>query len=153
MIVFGRFIDITVVNSEDFTMAKLEQTLFAPKTGESLHDNVPAAKLLGKRTHQVPGKLSVSELFFEVPTNYSRAQDGSLRLFARSAERFEKPVDMSKKEIKQPPWLLFLQGGPGTSCKSPQFYPWTEILLEKGYQVCVALRLLQTSLKQVRFYS
>lgn len=55
MIVFGRFIDITVVNSEDFTMAKLEQTLFAPKTGESLHDNVPAAKLLGKRTHQVPG--------------------------------------------------------------------------------------------------
>ena len=43
------------------------------------------------------GKLTVSELFFEVPKNYSRAQDGNLRLFARSAERFEKPVDISKK--------------------------------------------------------
>ena len=42
-------------------------------------------------------KLSVSELFFEVPKNYFKAQDGSLRLFARSAERFEKPVDISKK--------------------------------------------------------
>ncbi len=50
------------------------------------------------------GKLTVSEFFFEVPKNYSRAQDGSLRLFARSAGRFEKPVDISKNEIKQPPW-------------------------------------------------
>lgn len=81
------------------------------------------------------GKLNVSELFFEVPKNYSKAQDGSLRLFARSVKRFEKPVDISKTEIKQPPWLLFLQGGPGMPCKSPQYYPWTDILLDKGYQI------------------
>lgn len=63
-----------------------------------------AAKLLGKRTHQVPGKLNVSELFFEVPKDYSKPKNGSLRLFARSVERFEKPVDASKKEVKKPPW-------------------------------------------------
>ena len=83
-----------------------------------------AAKLLGKRTHQVPGiqslsqdpdrnqscldpfpgKINVSELFFEVPKDHSNPSKGSLRLFARSAERFEKPVDASKKEVKQQPW-------------------------------------------------
>ena len=55
---------------------------------------------------QYLGKLTVSELFFEVPKNYSRLQDGSLRLFARSAERFEKSIDTSKQEIKQPPWRM-----------------------------------------------
>ncbi|CAD6578015.1 MAG: hypothetical protein ASARMPRED_008493 [Alectoria sarmentosa] len=98
---------------ENLTMESQEQTLPVQNTGESLQGNMPpAAKLLGKRTHQMPGKLSVSELFFEVPKNYSKPQEGNLCLFARSAERFEKPVDTSKKTMKQPPWriLLFLQG-------------------------------------------
>lgn len=36
-------------------MAKLEQMLLVPHTGESSQGNMPAAKLLGKRTHQMPG--------------------------------------------------------------------------------------------------
>lgn len=86
-------------------MSRVEQTsLFGPRTSDSVQGNMSAAKLLGKRTHQMPGRLNVSELFFEVPKDHSRPQDGSLRLFARSVERFEKPVDVSKKEVKQPPW-------------------------------------------------
>ncbi|KAL2044873.1 hypothetical protein N7G274_002648 [Stereocaulon virgatum] len=94
-----------------------------------------AAKLLGKRTHQLPGRLNVSELFFEVPKDHANPSHGTLRLFARSVERFEKPVDASKKEIKQPPWLLYLQGGPGMPCQSPQTYAWTDFVLDKGYQI------------------
>lgn len=52
----------------------------------------------------MPGRLNVSELSFEVPKDYSKPQNGSLRLFARSVGRFEKAVDASKKEVKQPPW-------------------------------------------------
>ena len=87
------------------SMTRVEQTsLFAPRIGDTVQGNMSVAKLLGKRTHQMPGKLNVSELFFEVPKDYSHPQNGSLRLFARSAERFEKPVDATKKEVKQPPW-------------------------------------------------
>ena len=50
------------------------------------------------------GRLNVSELFFEVPKDHANPSHGSLRLFARSVERFESPVDASKKEVKQPPW-------------------------------------------------
>ncbi|KAK4692390.1 hypothetical protein P7C71_g4803, partial [Lecanoromycetidae sp. Uapishka_2] len=94
-----------------------------------------AAKLLGKRTHQVPGRLNVSELFFEVPKDHSNPSNGTLRLFARSVERFEKPVDSSKKDLKQPPWFVYLQGGPGMPCRSPQNNAWTDIVLDKGYQI------------------
>ena len=50
------------------------------------------------------GKLSISELFFEVPTDHSKPEAGNLQIFARSAERLEKPVDATKKDAKQPPW-------------------------------------------------
>ena len=50
------------------------------------------------------GKLSISELFFEVPTDHSKPEAGNLKIFARSVERFEKPVDATKKDAKQPPW-------------------------------------------------
>lgn len=123
-------------------MARVENTsLFSPATVGSDQGNMSAAKLLGRRTHQMPGRMNVSELFFEVPKDYSNPRNGSLRLFARSVERFEKPVDPSKKEVKQPPWcmgysictacctidrrfllVLYLQGGPGMPCKSPQSY-------------------------------
>ena len=79
-----------------------------------------AAKLLGKRTHQITGlyyyylhnvvlnkslgRLNVSELFFEVPRDHAKPSNGSLRLFARSVERFERPVDVSKKQKRQLPW-------------------------------------------------
>ncbi len=87
------------------TMTSVDKaSLFSPGIGSSVQGNMTAAKLLGKRTHQMPGRLNVSELFFEVPKDYSNPKSGSLRLFARSVDRFEKPVDASKKEVKQPPW-------------------------------------------------
>lgn len=86
-------------------MSRVEQTsLFEPGTGAFAQGNMSAAKLLGKRTHQMPGRLNVSELFFEVPKDHLKPQHGSLRLFARSVERFENPVDSSKNGLKQPPW-------------------------------------------------
>lgn len=46
----------------------------------------------------------MSELFFEVPKDHSNPAKGNLLLFARSVERFEKPVDPTKIEVKQTPW-------------------------------------------------
>ncbi|KAL9117002.1 MAG: hypothetical protein Q9187_006466, partial [Circinaria calcarea] len=53
-------------------------------------------------------KLKVSELFFEVPKDHSKPEDGLLRLFARSVERAEKPVDPAKEEVKRLPWCAGL---------------------------------------------
>ncbi|KAL8893912.1 MAG: hypothetical protein Q9192_004803, partial [Flavoplaca navasiana] len=75
-------------------------------------------------------KLRISEYFFEVPLNHASPPDGNLRLFARSIERYEKPVGAIKEEAKQLPWC-----GPGFGCRSPQNYGWTEKALDKGYQI------------------
>ncbi|KAL9111185.1 MAG: hypothetical protein Q9187_007961 [Circinaria calcarea] len=88
------------------------------------------AKLLEQRSHIIPGKLKVSELFFEVPKDHSKPEDGLLRLFARSVERVEKPVDPAKEEVKRLPWC-----GPGMPCRPPQNCAWVNPILEKGYQV------------------
>lgn len=53
------------------------------------------------------GRLSVSERSFHVSLDHSLAKYGTLRLFARSVKRFEKPVDAGKKETKQLPWCTF----------------------------------------------
>ena len=50
------------------------------------------------------GKLEITEFLFEVPENYVNPKDGVLRLFARSAEKVEKPADSTKDEKKQLPW-------------------------------------------------
>ena len=42
---------------------------------------------------------------------------------------------MSEDPKKDLPWLLFLQGGPGFECASPQNNYWIQTILEKGYQV------------------
>ena len=39
--------------------------------------------------------------------------------------------------------LMKPQGGPGMPCKSPQNYAWTDVVLDKGYQVCLANWLLK----------
>ncbi|KAL4887182.1 Alpha/Beta hydrolase protein [Aspergillus karnatakaensis] len=95
-----------------------------------------AAKLIDRRLHNIPGKLRVAELFFEVPLNYSQPGDGTLRLFARSVRRLVRPVDPGKDEKYPPtPWLVYLQGGPGMGCRPPQEYGWVGTALDKGYQV------------------
>ncbi|KAB8070375.1 Alpha/Beta hydrolase protein [Aspergillus leporis] len=93
-----------------------------------------AAKLVDKQLHNVPGKLRVAELLFDVPVNYSRPNDGTLRLFARSVRRTASPFENSKDE-KQLPWLVYLQGGPGYGCRPPQENSWIGTALDKGYQV------------------
>ncbi|KAJ5168740.1 Proline iminopeptidase [Penicillium canariense] len=93
-----------------------------------------AAKLIDRRFHNVPGKLHVAELFFDVPIDYSKPSDGTLRLFARSVSRLNKPVEPTKEESKLP-WLVYLQGGPGFGCGAPQNYGLVEPALSKGYQV------------------
>ncbi|OJJ50164.1 hypothetical protein ASPZODRAFT_1117486 [Penicilliopsis zonata CBS 506.65] len=92
------------------------------------------AKLIDKRLHNVPGRLRVAELFFDVPVDYSKPNEATLRLFARSVRRFNTPVEPTKED-KQLPWLVFLQGGPGMGCRAPQEYGWISTVLDKGYQV------------------
>ncbi|OGM50392.1 proline iminopeptidase [Aspergillus bombycis] len=93
-----------------------------------------AAKLVDKKLHNVPGKLRVAELLFDVPVNYNRPNDGTLRLFARSVRRLATPFEASKED-KQLPWLVYLQGGPGYGCRPPQENGWIGTALDKGYQV------------------
>ncbi|CAL5868347.1 uncharacterized protein PFLUO_LOCUS2572 [Penicillium psychrofluorescens] len=93
-----------------------------------------AAKLIDRRFHNVPGKLRVAELLFDVPLDYSKPNENVLRLFARSVSRLNKPVEAEKEETKLP-WLLYLQGGPGHGCGAPQNYGWIEPVLNKGYQI------------------
>lgn len=98
------------------------------------------AKLISSRTHLIPGRLKVSELFFDVPLDHS-LPDGSrtLRIFGRSVERAEKPAtppaggDGGKP--KQLPYFVYLQGGPGFGCAPPQDYGFTGLLLDRGFKV------------------
>ncbi|KAJ5495851.1 Proline iminopeptidase [Penicillium diatomitis] len=94
-----------------------------------------AARLVEKHCHNVPGKLRVTELFFDVPVDYQKPNDGRLRLFARSVTRWNNPIDSSTKEDTKLPWLVYLQGGPGFGCGPPQNYGFVEPALSKGYQI------------------
>ncbi|KAL2356148.1 Alpha/Beta hydrolase protein [Cryomyces antarcticus] len=98
---------------------------------------IKAAKIVEQKTQIVPGKLKITEHFFDVPKDYSKPSAGTLRLFARSARKAENPADPEEEDEKkkQLPWLLYLQGGPGFECRSPQAYPWTNTMLDKGYQM------------------
>lgn len=42
---------------------------------------------------------------------------------------------MDYDEKKKLPWMVYLEGGPGFECRSPQNYAWTNAILDKGYQV------------------
>ncbi|KAL6709455.1 hypothetical protein ACN47E_001390 [Coniothyrium glycines] len=101
---------------------------------------IQAAKIIEQRSHLVPGKLKITEHFFQVPRDYSNPSSGSIQLFARSALKAEKAADYNPKgepDLKktQLPWLIYLQGGPGFECRSPQHVSWTQTILDKGYQV------------------
>jgi pimeloyl-ACP methyl ester carboxylesterase len=86
-----------------------------------------------------PGKLKVSELFFEVPRDYKNPKLGTIQLFARSVARHEKPAaplqDDEQQKKDQKPWFVYLQGGPGMSCAAPQNMWITNAVLDKGYQM------------------
>ena len=90
------------------------------------------------------GKLKVYELFFSVPLDYNKPHDKQLRLFARSVEPAQKSTTAPSTSAGQSdsvpstrrPWLVYVPGGPGFGARQPQDYPFTDFILEKGYQVC-----------------
>ncbi|KAH7085241.1 Alpha/Beta hydrolase protein [Paraphoma chrysanthemicola] len=101
---------------------------------------IQAAKILEQRSHLVPGKLRITEHFFQVPRDYSNPSSGTIQLFARSALKAERPADYTPTSHQDPkktqlPWLVYLQGGPGFECRSPQNVSWVPTILDKGYQV------------------
>ncbi|GAB7352212.1 hypothetical protein MBLNU459_g2685t1 [Dothideomycetes sp. NU459] len=96
---------------------------------------IAAAKIVEQRTHLVPGKLKITEHFFDVPKDYSKPDAGTIRLFARSVRKHESPAEPEDDKKKQLPWMVYLQGGPGMACRPPNAYPWTWTILDKGYQM------------------
>lgn len=85
------------------------------------------------------GRLSVAELLFDVPLDYSNPSSTSLRLFARSVQR-RMPGSTIEDKDRQLPWIVFLQGGPGGACPQPQEVGWVGPLLDRGYQVSLQNR-------------
>lgn len=82
--------------------------------------------------------MRITEYFFEVPRDWTRpieAKNNRLTLFGRAAQKLEKPADPTEKKDKNLPWLVYLQGGPGFGCPPPQHTPWTNTVLDRGYQV------------------
>lgn len=55
------------------------------------------------------------------------------------------------KEKKQLPWFLYLQGGPGMSCRSPSSYNWIQPVLEKGFQVLFLMSSTLASFSELSF--
>ncbi|CAP69375.1 uncharacterized protein PODANS_1_10390 [Podospora anserina S mat+] len=100
-------------------------------------DPVWTARLVSSRSHIHPGGFHVTELFFEVPLNYARPGDGTIRLFARSISRPEKTIPGLSKPADEPikPYLVYLEGGPGFGGPEPRSHPVSNRALDAGYTV------------------
>ena len=81
----------------------------------------------------------MKELWFEVPLDHSNPDSSkTIRLFARSAIKFEKPIVEPlepSKDASQRPYLVFLQGGPGFGNPAPQDSPLSKHMLDRGYEL------------------
>ncbi|RWA14870.1 hypothetical protein EKO27_g210 [Xylaria grammica] len=86
------------------------------------------------KPYLVPGKLLVKELWFKVPLDYSKPEGQTIKLFARSAIKYERPI-VASTEVVQRPYLLFLQGGPGFGTPAPQDCPLSKHMLDRGYEL------------------
>ncbi|KAK4152413.1 Alpha/Beta hydrolase protein [Chaetomidium leptoderma] len=100
---------------------------------------IQAARLVSRRAHVLPGKLHITELFFEVPKSHARPEAGTLKLFGRSVRKHERPItplsasDLAAKE--KVPYMVYLEGGPGFGNREPQNHALTHVALNRGYQV------------------
>ncbi|KAI1176757.1 alpha/beta-hydrolase [Nemania sp. FL0916] len=93
------------------------------------------ARLVSKtKPYLVPGKLLVKELWFEVPLDHSKPEGQTIKLFARSAVKYERPI-VESTEVVQRPYLLFLQGGPGHGTPPPQDSTLSKHMLDRGYEL------------------
>ncbi|KAK6954388.1 hypothetical protein Daesc_004355 [Daldinia eschscholtzii] len=86
------------------------------------------------KPYLVTGKLLVKELWFEVPLDHSDPKPETIKLFARSAVKYERPI-VEPSEAIQRPYLLFLQGGPGLGTPAPQDSPLSKYMLDRGYEL------------------
>ncbi|KAI1367340.1 alpha/beta-hydrolase [Xylaria arbuscula] len=86
------------------------------------------------KPYLVPGKLLVKELWFEVPLDHSKPEGETIKLFARSAIKYERPI-VETTEVIQRPYLLFLQGGPGHGTPAPQDSTLSKHMLDRGYEL------------------
>ncbi|KAI1162410.1 alpha/beta-hydrolase [Nemania serpens] len=93
------------------------------------------ARLVSKtKPYLVPGKLLVKELWFEVPLDHSKPEGQTIKLFARSAVKYERPI-VEPDEVVQRPYLLYLQGGPGHGTPAPQDSTLSKHMLDRGYEL------------------
>jgi pimeloyl-ACP methyl ester carboxylesterase len=85
------------------------------------------------------GKLLVTELWFEVPLDYSKPNAKQIKLFARSAVKYDRPIvepsPEEKKKSDQKPFLVYLQGGPGMGCGQPHDSTLSGPMLDRGYEL------------------
>ncbi|KAI1426926.1 Alpha/Beta hydrolase protein [Xylaria sp. FL1777] len=86
------------------------------------------------KPYLAPGKLLVKELWFEVPLDHSKPQGQTLKLFARSATKYERPI-VESTEVVQRPYLVYLQGGPGFGTPAPQDSTLSKHMLDRGYEL------------------
>ncbi|KAI1416043.1 alpha/beta-hydrolase [Hypoxylon sp. FL1857] len=86
------------------------------------------------KPYLVPGKLLVKEYWFEVPLDHDDPKSRPIKLFARSAIRYERPV-VESSEVVQKPFLVYLQGGPGGGTPAPQDSPLSSFMLDRGYEL------------------
>ncbi|KAI2614538.1 alpha/beta-hydrolase [Hypoxylon fragiforme] len=95
------------------------------------------ARLLSEsKPYLVPGKILVKEFWFEVPLDHSKPDSNPIKLFARSATKYEKPIVEPASDVNvQKPYFLFLQGGPGLPTPTPQSSPLSNYMLDRGYEL------------------
>ncbi|CAM1506522.1 Fc.00g061630.m01.CDS01 [Cosmosporella sp. VM-42] len=96
---------------------------------------IPPAKLVSSKAHVIPGQLLVTELFFQVPLDYSDPALAGITLFGRRVEKHENPIFAPDEPPSVKPYMVYLEGGPGFGCREPQDHPLTRPALARGYQV------------------
>jgi pimeloyl-ACP methyl ester carboxylesterase len=96
---------------------------------------IPAAIALPHltQTHTVPGRLKITELFFNVPLDWSNPLSQKIRIFCRAAERLETPASGSSS-TEPKPWLVYIPGGPGFGASPPQDMGVTGMIVDRGYR-------------------
>ncbi|PNS21336.1 hypothetical protein CAC42_1115 [Sphaceloma murrayae] len=109
---------------------------------------VEPAQIVEQKSFKVPGmslsfrviswKILITEHHFQVPKDYHDPSAGTIKLFARSSRPVTAPANGSVDDNTKPlPYIVWLNGGPGAPCPSPQNYPFTDMLLERGYELLV----------------
>jgi pimeloyl-ACP methyl ester carboxylesterase len=94
--------------------------------------SIQPAKLISEQTYIAPKSLLVTELFFQVPLDYSQPDSRTITLFAHRVTQH----CTSKEDSAEPKrYLVYLEGGPGFGNAPPQDHPLTATALAKGYQL------------------